>query len=333
MGGVAGEVVFTVRSSVAQEATPKTLEEVGFKERADLQEWVLGNPQMLGDGPDEVVVITSEFDRWVGAGTVTSLERFDVLGLDRAGRLVVAELKRGDAPSTTIAQALTYAAMSSRFTVEKLAAEYAQFHRRRENSVMTEEEASSRLQSHCGGQLTDETLRRPRIVLMAESFPVPLTTTAVWLNDSGVDVALVKVSAYEAGAETVVSVSKIYPVPDVPIVGPDRRGSTPSTPPVVPWTADELPDLDISITRTARTLLDLCAQRPGEWVLLTELVKAVVDRTPDEINADLAKLTKVIRKEFGRNNWPIEIKGPPSAYRMDHDTAKTWDEVIRNRTP
>jgi hypothetical protein len=51
----------------------------------------------------------------------------DVLGLDRSGRLVVAELKRDRAPDTVEMQAIKYAAMASRFTPDVVASQYAAF--------------------------------------------------------------------------------------------------------------------------------------------------------------------------------------------------------------
>jgi hypothetical protein len=54
-----------------------------------------------------------------GTGQPT-YDRLDVLALDRSGRLVVAELKRDRAPDTVSMQALNYAAMVSRFSLDIL---------------------------------------------------------------------------------------------------------------------------------------------------------------------------------------------------------------------
>jgi hypothetical protein len=61
------ELLFTVRGATATPATPLTLAEAGLRERRDLQEWVLKNPQILG--PD-ILIVTMEFDRWQSAGEV-----------------------------------------------------------------------------------------------------------------------------------------------------------------------------------------------------------------------------------------------------------------------
>lgn len=52
------ERVFTVDGSQATAAEPISLAEAGLSERADLQEWVLAHPEILGA---EVMVITFEY--------------------------------------------------------------------------------------------------------------------------------------------------------------------------------------------------------------------------------------------------------------------------------
>lgn len=204
------ELLFTVEASAARRAVPITLADAGLRERRDLQEWVLADPDILGPG---VLVVTFEFGRWIAPGGTQPLDRLDVLGLDDAGRLVVAELKRDRAPDTIEMQAIKYAAMASRFTLEALAAQHARFLTAR-GTPCTDEEAMTRLAAHAE-DLTPESLRRPRIVLLASDFPPVVTATVVWLNEMGVDVALMKYQAYRTERETLLSVSQLYPVPDV----------------------------------------------------------------------------------------------------------------------
>src|SRR5579864_6358429 len=106
---MAEEMLFTVAGSVAMPAQTISLEEAGLEERADLQEWVLSNPAILGPA---VKVITFEIDG-LQTATGATRDRIHVLGLAPDGRLVVAELKSGRAPDTEVS-AIKYAAMSSR---------------------------------------------------------------------------------------------------------------------------------------------------------------------------------------------------------------------------
>lgn len=107
-----GELLFHVTGSTARAADPISLADAGLTERADLQEWVLKHPQMLGA---DVRIVTFEFDRWGTARGENPRDRLDVLGLGDDGRLVVAELKRDVAPESVYGQAIKYAAMASRF--------------------------------------------------------------------------------------------------------------------------------------------------------------------------------------------------------------------------
>ncbi len=203
------DLLFTVTGSTATPAQPVTLAEAGLRERRDLQEWVLAHPHILGD---DIVIVTFEFDRW-WASSAAPGDRLDVLALGADGRLVVAELKRDKAPDTVEMQAIKYAAMASRFTTEALASQHARFLTQR-GTPTTEDEALQHLVAHAG-DLDVETLRRPRIVIVAREFPPVLTATAVWLTEMGLDLTLVRVQAYRTQNETLLSVTQLFPVKDV----------------------------------------------------------------------------------------------------------------------
>lgn len=175
-GGMRRELVFTAYPGRAELARRVTLAEAGLKERADLQEWIRAHPQILGNG---VRIVTYEFDRWV-SGTGARADRLDLLGLDENGRLVLAELKRDAAPDTVEMQAIKYAAYASRFTVDVLAACHADYLRRTLGTDVSDEEALAQLDEHCGG-LDRDRLAAVRIVLVAGSFPEPVTASVVWL--------------------------------------------------------------------------------------------------------------------------------------------------------
>jgi hypothetical protein len=58
--------LFTVEGALAAPIAPTALAAEGLHERQHLQEWVIANPQVLGES---VLVITSEFDRWADTRT------------------------------------------------------------------------------------------------------------------------------------------------------------------------------------------------------------------------------------------------------------------------
>jgi hypothetical protein len=203
------DLVFTVTGRSAVPALPVTLAEAGLRERRDLQEWVLEHPQILGE---DIMVVTFEFDRWWTSSGATA-DRLDVLALGTDGRLVVAELKRDKAPDTVEMQVIKYAAMASRFTPETLASQHARF-LTQDGTPTLEDEAAQRLVAHAG-DLDVETLRRPKIVILAGEFPPVLTATAVWLTEMGLEITLISVQAYRTHNETLLTVSQLFPVKDV----------------------------------------------------------------------------------------------------------------------
>jgi alkylated DNA nucleotide flippase Atl1 len=212
MGHMRRELVFTAYPGRAELARRITLAEAGLRERADLQEWIRAHPQILGPG---VRIVTYEFDRWI-SGSGSHGDRLDLLGLDEDGRLVLAELKRDGAPDTVEMQAIKYASYASRFKVDTLAACHADYLRRTlSDPSISDEDALAQLDEHCGG-LDPEQLAAVRIVLVAGSFPEPVTSSVVWLCTQGrLDMTLIEVGAYQCANDIVISVSQLWPLPEV----------------------------------------------------------------------------------------------------------------------
>ncbi|MEW2592716.1 endonuclease NucS domain-containing protein [Micromonospora aurantiaca] len=200
------ELLFTVDGITAVPAQPITLAEAGLLERKHLQQWVIDHPQLIGDG---IKVVTFEYGRWAST-TGSTASRLDVLGLDRTGRLVVIELKRDRAPDTITMQAINYAAMASRFTLDLL----AEVHAAHLGAAVTSQQALADLMEWSEG-LSDETLGLPRIVLMASDFGPAVTNTALYLYEAGIDIRLVRYQLYRTvSGEKVLSVAQLLPVPD-----------------------------------------------------------------------------------------------------------------------
>lgn len=326
------EHVYAVDGSTAIALEPISLSEAGLTERQHLQEWVLAHPEMLGD---DVMIVTFEFDRWWSSGGAPERDRLDVLGLDRSGRLVVAELKRDRAPDTVEMQAIKYAAMASRFTPEILATQHARFRTIRGEPTGTDA-ALEALQAHSAYRVA-ENLAKPRIVLLASSFPPVVTATTVWLTEMSLDITLMSFQAYRAADRTILTVSQLYPVPDVKTftVAPARSANAASEEaevlPEVPWTIDDLTRLSNSTNATTQALLEWAIEAPGQWIGLREL-EARAGRSPAEARADLAQLTRTIKRTLSRSNWPFELQRPkdgvgPWSYRLPLDLATAWRAV------
>jgi hypothetical protein len=111
-------------------------------------------------------------------------------------------------------QALKYAALVSRFTRDDLAKVHAQYLTRQRGELVSAETAAAELEEWA--TLTEESLRLPRLILLAADFPATVTATVVFLHQQcGLDVQLRKFQAYRTAQETLVTVSQLYPPPDV----------------------------------------------------------------------------------------------------------------------
>lgn len=215
------EQLFHVSPEGARVAVLTDLADVGFKERDDLQEWVLEHPSILGE---DILIITSEFNHWQTAAGERQLNRLDILGLDSEGRLVLGELKRDRAPERVHLQAITYAALVSMFSEDDIVREYHRFRTAR-GAALTEEDARLQILEHAG-ELDQETLRNPRIVLVAGDFSDVTTSSVVWLTERGLDITLQQVQAYQiSSGEMILTVSQLYPLAAVDDfrISPRRR--------------------------------------------------------------------------------------------------------------
>src|SRR5439155_24310739 len=86
-------------------------------ERTDIQRLLRDDIAVLGE---DLLVVSEEFREWEDAR-----RRIDLLALDKAGRLVVIEIKRTEDGGHMDLQAIRYAAMVSSMTFSELATAYA----------------------------------------------------------------------------------------------------------------------------------------------------------------------------------------------------------------
>jgi hypothetical protein len=209
MDDVVKEQVYVLGESGPTPASETMLSQLGYKERSDLQQWIICNPEIIEPG---LMILTDEYDRWADVNGRSVRDRLDILALGPDGRLVVLELKRDDAPDDIHLQAITYAAMVSRLTEEDLAGIHAGFVQRR-GSQLTDDQALEAIRKHVDGELDPLLLRRPRLVLIARQFPRQVTSSAVWLNEMDIDVRLILVRVWSTPPGTVLTTSTYYPVP------------------------------------------------------------------------------------------------------------------------
>ena len=108
--------------------------QLGLMERWDIQQWVGGNPRILEEGLLIIAEEFADFDR--------TRERLDLLAVDRAGDLVVIELKRDDSGTDVHGQAIKYASYLDRATAEEIVRLLASY------QEVSEEEAATVIHDH-----------------------------------------------------------------------------------------------------------------------------------------------------------------------------------------
>lgn len=322
------ELLLKVDGADASVVNRAELTDLGLFERTHLQEWVLAHPQILGPG---TTILVSELADWEAFDGQRIADRLDVLGIGTDGRLIVAELKRGEAPHAVTMQALTYAAMVSRLTIDDVAELYARKRRAPDGGPFDVEEAKTHLQTQLS--VTEDSLRNPRVVLIASDFTPSVTNTVLWLIERELDISLVRFRPYRLDdGQVVVSFARILPVPDLEEFRINRRRADNAVAVVdngKPWDREGLARLERAANPATLALMDLCSQARGEPVTVAEIM-ALADITVGQVRGQLAGLTMLLkhpRNGFAQKAWPVRIDWQPNGvanYYLPEDLAAEW---------
>ncbi|ANK90555.1 MULTISPECIES: DUF4268 domain-containing protein [Rhizobium] len=180
--------------------------ELALRERDHLQEWLVHQPDALGE---ELLIIQKEFD-----GFDETRERLDLLALDKAGNLVVIENKLDDSGRDVTWQALKYTAYVSGLNKLQIIEIYQQY-----------------LDRYCGGGSAaervcefmevdelQETVLNPgngqRMMFIAANFRREVTATVLWLLSRGIRAQCFRVVPYSFGDELFIDLQQIIPTPE-----------------------------------------------------------------------------------------------------------------------
>jgi hypothetical protein len=235
-------------------------------------------------------------------------------------------------------QATNYVAMVSRLTPEDVA-ELDAAGRRRDGESMDAASAMTVLTTE--RLLTAESIRRPRIVLVASDFPASVTSAVVWLNEQGVDISLIGtvLPAGRRSAGGVLQQAVPYPVPDVEEFTIGRRPDATApmeAQPAIPWDEASLQRLAAQANPATLALLDLCAAEEASSVSVKDEAEQA-GITEAGVRGQLAGLTmrlKNPRYGFAQTSWPVTntwLPGGFASYRMYRALAATW-RGIRQET-
>ncbi len=331
-GAVFDEFLLSVADKQSTVVAPTALPKLGLWEREHLQAWVLAHPEVLGTG---VAVVTSEFDKWQTASGAAVADRLDVLGLGPDGRLVVVELKRDVAPHTVHMQAVNYAAMVSRLTTRDVAELWVAWHGTKDQPL---DVASVEAELQTKWLLTPDTIKSPRVVLIAAGFPASVTASVVWLNEQGVSVDLIRFRPYRLDdGRVLVNFTRIYPVPSIEDFTIGRRTASTSTTaestaPGADWDLDSLRRLAEQGNDATLALMDLCAADEADGVSVQDIAAQALITT-GQVKGQLAGLTMRLKNPkygFAQTTWPVEIQWLPggvASYRLPSDLVPLWREV------
>ena len=185
---------------------PAAFADLGLRERTDLQRLIRDDIRVLDDG---LLVIAEEFGDWEDAK-----RRVDLLALDKAGRLVVIELKRDDGAHMDL-QALRYAAMVSSMDFGDVVAAYERHLAKTapERGRDAHAELTAFIDTTEEDQPTIST--DVRIVLVSADFGRELMTAVLWLNRfEGMDIRCVQLVPYRLDERVLLDIRQVVPLPE-----------------------------------------------------------------------------------------------------------------------
>jgi hypothetical protein len=175
-----------------------TLTTGGFKERFDLERWLVENPNVLGE---QLLIVKSEY-------ILPSGIRLDILALDREGKLVVVELKRDHSGIGIDWQAVKYASYCSTLTSDAICQLRSDF------SGDDLEETTRKIEDFIDGEIEDLN-QDQRIILVSGEFHPDVMSAVFWLRDHEIDVRCVRLRCFndDAGA-LLLNPELIVPLPE-----------------------------------------------------------------------------------------------------------------------
>jgi hypothetical protein len=185
---------------------PKKFVDLGFKERAHLQEWIAKSPNSLGEN---LLIIQKEF-----SGFSDTNERLDLLALDESGSLVIIENKLDDSGRDVTWQAIKYASYCSRLKKDDIAEIYQTYL----NATKQGSDAKSSITAFLGAEDFDEVelnkLFTQRVILIGAKFRKEVTSTVLWLSGFKLRIQCIKATAYASGDDVYLTLDQIIPTKD-----------------------------------------------------------------------------------------------------------------------
>lgn len=183
-----------------------TFSALGFKERANLQEWIADNPEALGE---KLLIIQKEF-----SGFSDTFERLDLLALDKDGNIVVIENKLDDSGRDVTWQAMKYAAYCSTLTKDQIEEIYQGYLASKNIEIAASQLLANFFEDTGYSELNLNTRGSQRIILIAANFRKEVTSTVLWLMNFNIQLQCFKVVPYELNSQYFLTLDQIIPTKD-----------------------------------------------------------------------------------------------------------------------
>ena len=188
-----------------QALTSVSFKELGFRERAHLQEWIAREPSALGE---ELLIIQKEF-----AGFSDTSERLDLLALDKQGCLVIIENKLDDTGRDVTWQALKYASYCAAMTKDQIRQIYQDYLLRTGQGQTAEESLGSFFEEDYEDLILNKGVSQ-RIILVAANFRKEVTSTVLWLSNFRVRIQCFRAKPFKLADELFLTIEQIIPTKD-----------------------------------------------------------------------------------------------------------------------
>lgn len=175
-----------------------TYSELNLRERFDIQEWIAGTPEILGE---PLIIISKEL-------ILPSGRRLDLLAVDKEGALVVIELKRDNSGSDVEWQAIKYASYCSSFSHDEIYKHFAEY-------LGTDgDDAQVKIEGFINCEPEDLN-QRQRIILVAKEFHSEVISAVLWLRESEIDIECIRLTPYyDQKGELFINPEIIIPLPE-----------------------------------------------------------------------------------------------------------------------
>lgn len=197
--------------SAANEITPLdkvTFSSLNFRERDHLQEWIAKYPIALGE---DLLIIQKEY-----CGFDETMERLDLLALNKKGELVVIENKLDDSGRDVVWQGLKYAGYCANLSSQQLVDIFEEYLAKQPQQP--KERARDIIADFIDkDDREDNDLdlnKNQHVIFVAAKFRKEVTNTVLWLAQYGVSCKCIKVTPYVFGTEQFLNVEQVIPTPE-----------------------------------------------------------------------------------------------------------------------